>query len=124
MSLTIKRTDHGDVTVLELSGIINLGDGSRTFRKTVTDLLKSGRLKLVVVYEGVQYVDSSGNGEIVTAYTMARNAGGEMVLAGLPKSIMELMEISKLLNVFNVFHSVPEALSYFAKEPADGTSRS
>jgi anti-sigma B factor antagonist len=120
MSLRITRIDYGDVTVLELDGRINLGSGAVVFRKTVRDLLKEGRLKLVVVQEGVSFVDSAGNGELVTAYTTARNVGGDLVFAGREGAITNVFQITKLFTVFQIFDTVRDALSYFAKGKTRG----
>lgn len=114
MSLKITRTDYGDVTVLELEGRITLGEGATYFRNTVKETLQMGRLKLVIVYAGVSFVDSAGNGEIVTAYTYTRNAGGMLVLAGIPKGIRDLMQITKLFTVFETFETIPDAVAYLA----------
>jgi anti-sigma B factor antagonist len=111
--LTIKRTDDGSVTILELKGRINLGDGAVVLRKTIRDLVLNGRRRFVLVYEGVEYIDSSGNGELVTAYTTIRNAGGDVVLACLTQYARNLMQISKLLTVFDVYDTVDQAVASF-----------
>jgi anti-sigma B factor antagonist len=111
--LNIVRTDHDNVTVLELTGIVNLGEGATLLRKTIRELVLSGRKKFVLVYSGVQFVDSAGNGELVTAFTIIRNAGGHVVLACVPPDIQDLLQITKLLTVFEVFETVDQAISYF-----------
>jgi len=83
------------------------------FRDVIEDLLRSSRLKIVLVYSEVAYQDSTGNGEIVSALIKARNAGGDIAVVGLQGKVMDLFQITKLGSVFKCFDTVSNALSYF-----------
>jgi anti-sigma B factor antagonist len=114
MALRIIRRDYGDITVLELDGgmtMVNLPNPP-LFRDTIDDLIRSQRNKIVLLYEGVPYQDSTGNGEIVRAFTKVRNAGGTLVFVGLTQKINDLFQITKLITVFPVFKTLDEALSH------------
>jgi anti-sigma B factor antagonist len=108
--LTIKERAAGDVTVLDLSGKITIGEGSVQLRETVRGLLEKGTKKLLINLGGVDYVDSSGIGELVSCYTTTKNQGGQLKLLNLTKKIKDLLMITKLLTVFETFDDEAEAL--------------
>jgi anti-sigma B factor antagonist len=114
MALRISRQDYGDITVLELAGSMSMGNlcDRPSFREAVDDLIRSHRSKIVLLYSGVPYQDSMGNGEIVSAFTRVRNAGGTLVFVGLTQKISDLFQITKLITVFPVFNTLDEALSH------------
>jgi len=122
--LRISRRDYGDITVLELGGsmtMLNLSDRP-SFREAVDDLIRSHRTKIVLLYSGVPYQDSMGNGEIVSAFTRVRNAGGTLVFVGLTEKISDLFRLTRLITVFPVFETLDEALSHlgFKQGGSDG----
>ena len=117
--LRISRKDYGDITVLELEGSMSMGNvisGPSSFRGTMDALIQAKRTKIVLMYQGVPYQDSSGNGEIVSAFTKVRNAGGTLVFVGLTQKISDLFEITKLAKVFQVFDTLEDALSCFGSK--------
>lgn len=113
MALHIVEKDTNGVTVLSLSGRVTLGDESGQLRNTIKQLLAQGKKRLVLDLTDVSYVDSAGLGTLVAAYTSARNEGGEVRLAGITKNFSELLNVTKLLTVFNVHDNVPDALKAF-----------
>jgi anti-sigma B factor antagonist len=113
MSLKMSLSRHLDVTVMELAGRVTLGEGSSLYRDAVQDALWNGQKKLALDYGDVTYQDSSGNGELVSAYVYTANAGGEMVLFDLTKRVRGLLQITKLYTCFRVFQTLPEVLAYF-----------
>lgn len=118
--LKISRRDYGGITVLELNGgmsMSNLRGDSPSFRETIDALIQSHRTKIVLLYQGVPYQDSMGNGEIVSAHIKARNAGGELVFVGLTEKISDLFQVTKLMTVFPVFNTLDEALAYLGFRP-------
>lgn len=125
--LRISRRDYGDITVLELDGGMTMGNlcDRPSFREAIDDLIRSHRSKIVLLYSGVPYQDSMGNGEIVSAFTRVRNAGGTLVFVGLTEKINDLFNITKLIIVFTVFETLDEALSHFGYNPdsSDGSKR-
>lgn len=113
MALYIVTKEADGVTILSLSGRITLGDESSQLRNTIKELLANGKKRLVLDLADVSYIDSAGLGTLVAAYTSARSEGGEVRLAGITKNFNELLNITKLVTVFNVHDTVPEALKAF-----------
>jgi anti-sigma B factor antagonist len=93
----------GDVTVVDAEGRITLGDGATTFRDTVRDLANAGNKKLLLNLAEVSYIDSSGIGEMVSGFTTVTNQGGQVKLLNLTKRVKDLLQITKLYTVFEVF---------------------
>jgi anti-sigma B factor antagonist len=102
-----------DVRILDCSGKITLGEGTMTVRNTVRDILKDNGKKIILNLANVNYIDSSGIGELVSTYTTVTNAGGQLKLLNLTKKINELLQITKLLTVFQVFDSEEAAVASF-----------
>ena len=114
--LRFARREVGEVTVLELQGRMTrpeLVSDQPRFRDVIDDLLRSSRLKIIVVYKEIDYQDSTGNGEIVSALVRARNAGGDLAIVGLQGRVLNLFKVTRLESVFKCFPTISEALSYF-----------
>src|SRR3954468_10862410 len=105
---------NGDVTILDLSGKITIGSGEEALRNTVQEILNSGVKKVVINMTGVTMIDSSGIGELVSAYTTATNRGTKLKLANLPAKVSDILTITQLITVFDVFDSEAEAVQSFA----------
>ena len=103
----------GSVTIVDLSGQIKLGEGSSVLRDAVKDLLSKGHKNILLNLGEINYVDSSGIGELVAAFTSVRNQGGEMKLLHLTKKIHDLLQITKLYTVFDVKDDEAEAIAAF-----------
>jgi anti-sigma B factor antagonist len=103
----------GDVHVLDCSGKITLGEGTMAIRNTVREVLKNGGKKIVLNLAEVNYIDSSGIGELVSTFTTVTNQGGQLKLLKLTKKIQELLAITKLLTVFQVYNDEQEAVKSF-----------
>jgi anti-sigma B factor antagonist len=103
------------VTIVDLSGRITLGEGSVVLRDTVKDLLGKGQKKILLNLGDVSYIDSSGIGELVSAFTSVRNQGGELKLLHLTKKVHDLLQITKLYTVFDVKDDEVAAIGAFAK---------
>ena len=114
MSLSIKTRQVGDVTIVGCSGQITLGEATSQFRNTLRDLIKKGDKKILLDLGEVTYLDSSGIGELVGTYTSAANAGAVMKLAKLPRKIYDLLQITKLITVFEVFDDEATAVKSFS----------
>jgi len=104
----------GDVTVIDAVGRITLGDGASNFRDTIRDLLAGGKKKLLLNLAEVSYIDSSGIGELVSAYSTVTNQGGQMKLLNLTKRVKDLLQITKLYTVFEVFDEEATAIRSFS----------
>ena len=105
--------DAGVVTVLDLSGRITLGEGSALLRSTIRELLDDQRVRILVNLGDINYIDSSGIGELVSAYTAVKNRGGELKLLNLTKKVRDLLQITKLYTVFDVHSDEVTALRSF-----------
>src|SRR5215472_10820263 len=103
------------VTIVDLSGRITLGEGSVILRDTVRDLLGKGQKKILLNLGDVSYIDSSGIGELVSAYTTVRNQGGDLRLLNLTKKVHDLLQITKLYTVFDVKDDERKAIEAFPK---------
>jgi anti-sigma B factor antagonist len=103
----------GDVTVIDAAGRITLGEGSSTFRDSIKDLTAKGHKKVLLNLGDVSYIDSSGIGELVSGFTTVANAGGHLKLLNLTKRIQDLLQITKLYTVFEVFDDEAAALASF-----------
>lgn len=111
--MKIETRTAGDVKILDCSGRITLGEGTMIIRNTVRDLLGGENKKIILNLAEVNYIDSSGIGELVSTYTTVTNSGGQLKLLNLTKKIQELMAITKLLTVFQVYGDEQSALSSF-----------
>jgi anti-sigma B factor antagonist len=111
--LTINERNAGNVTILDLDGRITIGEGSVQLREAVRRLLEQGHKNLLIDLGKVDYVDSSGIGELVSCYTTTKNQAGQLKLLNLTKKIKDLLSITKLLTVFETFEDEGEALKSF-----------
>jgi anti-sigma B factor antagonist len=111
MKIDIRTVDG--VKVLDCSGRITLGEGTMVVRNTVRDLLNDGNKSIVLNLGDVNYIDSSGIGELVSTYTTVTGNGGQLKLLNLTKKIQELLAITKLLTVFQVFEDEQAVLASF-----------
>ena len=103
------------VTIVDLSGRITLGEGSTMLRDIVRDLIAKGNKKILLNLGDVTYIDSSGIGELVSAFTTVRNGGGELKLLNLTKKVHDLLQITKLYTVFDIKDDETQAVQSFAK---------
>ncbi len=103
----------GDARILDCSGKITLGEGTMVIRNTVRDMVQGGVKKIVLNLADVSYIDSSGIGELVSTYTTVVNSGGQLKLLNLTKKLHELLAITKLLTVFDVFTDEKAVLASF-----------
>ena len=111
--MKIETRTVGGVKVLDCSGKITLGEGTMVVRNTVRDILQNGGKKIILNLGDVSYIDSSGIGELVSTFTTVINQGGQLKLLNLTKKIHELLQITKLLTVFQVFENEQAALASF-----------
>lgn len=113
MALRATHRDASQATVVDLSGRITLGEGSALLRQTVRGLLDDQRTRIVLNLADVDYIDSSGIGELVSAYTTAKGRGGELKLLHLSKKVHDLLQPTKLYTVFDVYTDENAALNSF-----------
>ncbi len=114
MSLKIDVRKIDDVYVLDIKGKILLGEGDVKLKETVDKIVNDGGRKIVFNLENVPYMDSSGLGEMVRCYTTVKKNGGDLKLANLMEKLEDLLSITKLITVFDVYDSVEEAVNSFS----------
>jgi anti-sigma B factor antagonist len=115
MQLKVDVHTTEDITILECSGRIVFGDETATLREQVQGLLDAGKKQIVLDLGEISYIDSSGLGTLVALYTHARNAGGRIVLANLTQKVGDLLQVTKLLTVFDVYDSEEKAIQALRK---------
>jgi anti-sigma B factor antagonist len=103
----------GDIAVIDFSGKITLGEGSSMLRRMIRELVDGGKRKILLNLGDVDYIDSSGIGELVGAFTTVRNASGELKLVHLTKRVHDIMQITRLFTVFDVQNDESAALRSF-----------
>ena len=110
MSMTLKPRRIDDVVILDLSGRITIGEGTLVLRHEIHKRLDAGDAKFLLNLADVDYIDSSGLGELVTSFTTVRNKNGQLKLLNLTRRVRDLLQITKLLTVFDAFDNETEAL--------------
>ena len=113
MSLTVSTRKSGAVTIIDLSGRITLGESTGTLRETVRKTLDEGSKNIVLNMGNVTYVDSAGLGELVGSFTSVSHAGGRLKLLNLQSKMKDLMQVTKLHTVFEVYENEAECVKSF-----------
>ena len=113
MSVKLTVRQVGDVSVIDASGRITLGEGSSAFREAIRDLVAKGNRNMLLNLAEVTYIDSSGIGELVSGFTTVTNHGGQLKLLGLTKRVQDLLQITKLYTVFEVYDDESVAVRGF-----------
>jgi anti-sigma B factor antagonist len=114
MKATARQVDS--VTVIDVSGRITLGEGCTQLRQLIRDELGKGDKNILVNLADVTYIDSSGIGELVSAFTAVSNQGGQLKLLHLTKKVHDLLQITKLYTVFDVHDDEAKAIGSFQKQ--------
>jgi anti-sigma B factor antagonist len=115
VSMKASNRQLDGVTVVDMSGRITLGEGSVVLRDAIRDLLGKGQKKILLNLGDVTYIDSSGIGELVSAFTAVRREGGELKLLNLTKKVHDLLQITKLYTVFDIKDDEAAAIKSFTK---------
>jgi anti-sigma B factor antagonist len=111
--LDVKERQAGDVTILDLSGEVRIGEGAVALRDSIRGLADQGKNKVLLNLAGVKYMDSTGVGELIANYTTVSRQGGQLKLLNLTDKIQNLLVITKLLTVFDTYDNEAEALKSF-----------
>ena len=111
--LNISERQAGDVTILDMSGKVTIGEGSVALRNTIRRLLGEGKKGILLNLANVSYVDSSGIGELVSSFTAVNKESGKLKLLSLTQKIQDLLAITKLLTVFDTFNDEGEAIASY-----------
>jgi anti-sigma B factor antagonist len=119
MSLKIDRREVSHVTILDIEGRIVLGNEIHDLRDAIHNLIEEGKKKIILNLAGVDYIDSSGVGELVANFTAVRSSGGELKLLNLTQKVQDVLYVTKLYTVFDIkddeFHAVKSFDYFFAK---------
>ena len=113
MALTIATREVDGVIVLDLSGRITLGEGSVQLRDAIRGLISKGSKNILLNLGDVNYIDSSGLGELVSAFTTAKNQQAEVKLLNLTKKVHDLLQITKLYTVFDIYDDEESAIASY-----------
>lgn len=111
--MTLNERWIGDITIIDINGRITVQDGADIFRDVVRQLVRQGRVKLVLNFHDASYIDSTALGEIIRTYTSVTRKGGTLKLLNVPAHVHELLMITRLLSVFDLFDAEAEALKSF-----------
>jgi anti-sigma B factor antagonist len=120
MSLKITNSEVDGVSVVELDGRIVLGEESNSLRKKLKILVAAGKRKIVLNMANIEYIDSSGLGALVAAHVSAKTQGASVRLCNLGKKFHDVMQLTRLLTVFDVYDTQAAAVSSF--QPAKATA--
>ena len=113
MSLKITVRDTADTAILDMSGRITLGEGLGDLRDSIREALAGNRKHIILNLAEVSYIDSSGLGQLIGSFATVTDRGGQMKLVSLQKKVVDLMQITKLLTVFETYDSEAAALASF-----------
>lgn len=119
-TLTITKRQADGVTIVDLAGKIALGETNQQLHESIRQIVQDGNKNVVLNLTNVSMIDSSGLGELVGSYATLEKNGGTLKLANIPERLLELMTITKLYTVFDIFGSEAEAVASFAD--ATGTA--
>ncbi len=111
--LEVKERQAGDVTILDLSGSVRMGEGAVSLRDAIRGKIEQGNKKLLLNLSAVKNIDSSGIGELIANYTTMSRDGGQLKLLNLTEKIRDLLVITKLLTVFDAYDNEAEALNSY-----------
>ena len=112
--LDVQTRQAGDVSILDLSGAVRIGEGSISLSNAIRDQVDGGKQKILLNLAGVKYMDSTGIGELIANYTTVTRGGGQLKLLNLTDKIQDLLVITKLLTVFDVYENESDALNSFS----------
>jgi len=113
VSVKLTTRQVGDVSVVDVAGRITLGEGSSALRDTLRDMINKNQKKILLNLGDVNYIDSSGIGELVSGFTTVTNSGGQLKLLNLNKRVKDLLQITKLYTVFDVHEDEAGAIRSF-----------
>jgi|WetSurMetagenome_2_1015567.scaffolds.fasta_scaffold104470_1 anti-sigma B factor antagonist len=108
--MIIQMRSVGDIRILDLSGKITLGEGTMSLRKAVRNVLENGTKDVILNLREVNYIDSSGLGELMRTYSSVNENGGRLKLLHITKRIGELLEVAKLVSFFDSYNDEKAAI--------------
>jgi anti-sigma B factor antagonist len=115
MSIKIHIREAAGAAILDMSGRLTLGEALGEFRDSIKEALAGNQKNILLNLAEVSYIDSSGLGQLIGSYASITDRGGQLKLLGLQKRVTDLMQITKLLTIFETYDDEPTALASFAK---------
>ncbi len=112
--MNVSARHREGITILDFQGKITIGAGDIALRDAVIEALDAGSRNLLINLKDVSTIDSSGVGELVSSYTTVTNRGGTLRLLNIPPKVMDILQITQLITVFDSFDSEDEAVESFA----------
>lgn len=113
MSLKMSTREMKDIVIIDLNGRVTMGEPCAAIRDEIRDQVGNGIRKIVLNLADVSYIDSAGLGELTAAYTSVKNRDGQLKLLNLTKRVQDLMQITKLYTVFDVYDDEKSAMASF-----------
>ncbi len=111
--MKLSRRKKNDVVIVDLKGKILIGEGIDILRKEINDLLEAKESKILLNFENVPYLDSTGLGEVVRSYTSVKKEGGSIKIINLTQKVEDLLSVTKLITVFETFEDEDKAIASF-----------
>jgi anti-sigma B factor antagonist len=113
MGFDVGKREKEGITILDLAGDLTVGDAATALRTTLREIVSSGRSNVVLNLAAVDYIDSTGLGAMVVCFTNLRKSGGRLVLLNLIRRHLELLVLTKLSTVFEIFDDEQDAVNSF-----------
>jgi len=118
-SLITNQRQFGPITIVDLRGSIDLGEASLTLRRTIRDLVESARTKIILNFSQVNSMDSAGVGELAGAYVPVKSKGGELKFLNPTKKVHDMLKITQLDRVFEVYIDEQTAIRSFSESAGE-----
>ncbi len=122
MALKMTAREVDGVTVIAMDGRIVLGEESNALRENLKTVVTEGKKKVVLNMDNITFIDSAGLGTLVAAHHSAKNQGASLRLCHLGTKFQEVLQITKLMTIFEVYNTEPEAIASFKTNPISSTS--
>ncbi len=113
MSLTVKTREKDGAVIVDLDGRLTLGEATGMLREAIRDLVAQNKTNIVLNFKNLEYMDSAGLGELVSAYTSAKNAGGKVKMVNMGGRALDLLQVTKLMTLFELYDDEEAAVKSF-----------
>jgi len=113
LSLTVKTREKDGAVIVDLDGRLTLGEATGMLREAIRDLVAQNKTNIVLNFKNLEYMDSAGLGELVSAYTSAKNAGGKVKMVNMGGRALDLLQVTKLMTLFELYDDEEAAVKSF-----------
>ena len=111
--MKVEIKDRDDVSVVILTGFFTMNIGDNTLKKVITDILNGGSRKILLEFKNVEFINSVGIGELVGSFIAVTNRGAKIKLCGLPEKVLNMLNITRLISIFDIYATEDEAVDSF-----------